>query len=281
MNNFFKLGIYILLLGSMTFLNAKEKVDSGFGRRSDTIVIDINSIPEPTLSESKKAFITENKFGFDVVNSELNWVTESFLKAIKPGMIVMDVGAGFGALTRLALDKGAIVINNEISEKQQLYNLKYVKKNQKDRLYFNNQDIRNASLPNDSLDAVIFHRILHFFSGKDIENILTKSHQWLKPGGKIYIVMMSKDHIAFRDKIKYDESKSWPGENLVIVKKHLPDQAYALPETLHVVSTKTLQKALNKIGFQVEQSNFVSMKKFGSESNRDGKEAVGTIGVKP
>lgn len=251
-----------------------------WGKPANTITIDIHSIPEPTLSESKKAFVTDNKFGFDVVQAELNWVSESFLNAIKSEMVVMDVGAGYGALTRHALNKGAIVINNEISENQQLYNLKHINPEQKAKLYLNHQDIRQVSLPNHSVDLLIMHRVLHFFKGPDIENILTKAYQWLKPGGKIYIVMMSKDHIAFRDKIKYDTSKKWPGEDLLIIKEHLPEQAYALPPTLHVVSIETLKQALEAAGFKVTKVDFVSMKKFGTEANRDGKEAVGLIAEK-
>ncbi len=250
------------------------------GKPANTINIDLQSISEPRLSESKKAFVTDNKFGFDVVQAELNWVSESFLNAIKPDMVVMDVGAGYGALTRHALNKGAIVISNEISENQQLYTLKHITPEQKAKLYLNQQDIRKVSLPNNSIDLLIMHRVLHFFKGKDIENILTKTYEWLKPGGKIYVVMMSKDHIAFRDKIKYDTNKKWPGEDLVIIKDHLPEQAYALPPTLHVVSIETLEQALKAAGFKVTKTDFVSMKKFGSESNRDGKEAVGLIAEK-
>lgn len=269
-----------LALGITLNLQAYESTVDRFGTRADSIVTGLDTIAEPTLSHTKKAFVTENKFGFDTLSADINWIIEDFLASITPGMIVMDVGAGYGKLTRLALDKGATVISNEISENQQLYTLKFIKSNQKKRLYFHRQDIRTTSLPNSSLDAIMFHRVLHFFKGKEIENILTKTYQWLKPGGKIYIVMMSKDHVAFRDKIYYDDSKRWPGEGLVIVKKHIPDQAYALPSTLHVVSVETLEKALVNAGFLVEKLDYISMKKFGGESNRDGKEAVGAIAVK-
>jgi ubiquinone/menaquinone biosynthesis C-methylase UbiE len=124
------------------------------------------------------------------------------------------------------------------------------------------------------------HRTLPLFKGKDIESILKNSYRWLKAGGRLYIVAMSKDHIAFRDKIKYKSSKRWPGEDLVVVKKHLPDQAYALPKRLHVMSIDTLVKELEKLGFQVERVGEVSLKNVGTETNRDGKEAVGLIAIK-
>lgn len=126
----------------------------------------------------------------------------------------------------------------------------------------------------------MLHRVLHFFSGEDIDKILSNCYQWLKPNGKIYIVMMSNEHVAFRDKIKYDNSKKWPGDNLVVVEKHLPEQAYALPKTLHVVSIETLRNNLKEQGFEIEKVDYVSLKQVGTEKNRDGKEAVGIIGIK-
>lgn len=255
-------------------------LDSSFGKRADQIS-NVDKISEPKKSKTKKAYVTDNKFGFDVLNTEKNWVVEAFLNDIKPDMIVMDVGAGYGALTRSALKLGALVINNEISIPQQLYNLSHITPEQKSRLYLNNKDIRKINLKQCVLDGIIFHRILHFFNGKDIEKVLRKAHYWLKPKGKIYIVMMSKDHVAFRNDITYDNTKKWPGEDLVIVKKHLPEQAYAIAnKTLHVVSLETIEQALKSAGFQVEKTDYVSLQKLGNETKRDGKEAVGIIGIK-
>lgn len=257
-----------------------KHLDSEFGQAADSIQIDIHSIPEPRLSNSKKSFVTDNHFGFDVLNTESNWVIEDFLKNCHENSIVMDVGSGYGALSREALKKGAIVISNDISINQLHYNLKHVSKAELSKLYLNEKDIRDISLKPNSLDLIIFHRVLHFFKGEEIEHVLKKAHLWLKPGGKIYIVMMSKDHIAFRDKIDYDDSKKWPGEDLVVVEKHLPDQAYALPKTLHVISKETLFKNLSEVGFKVENCDYVSLQKVGGEKNRDGLEAVGAIGRK-
>lgn len=271
--------IFVLILPLLTS-NTHANHHEGYGQRADEFKINLATIPEPKVSESKKSYVMDNKFGFDVLEADPNWVMESFLKNIKSGDVILDVGSGYGALTRQALNRNAIVISNDLSQNALLYNLKHINKEQVASLYLNTQDIRKISLPNNSLDAIMFHRVLHFFSGPDIDKILSKSYQWLKPNGKIYIVMMSKDHIAFRDKIKYDNTKKWPGDNLVIVKKHLPAQVSALPETLHVTSVETLTKNLNNQGFDIEKCDYISLKKVGTEKNRDGKEAVGIIGTR-
>jgi ubiquinone/menaquinone biosynthesis C-methylase UbiE len=255
--------------------------DNPFGKRADTIQIDANSIPEPPLSKTKKSFLTANKFGFDMFKSESTWVVEAFLNDIKPGMIVMDSGAGYGAMTREALNKNAVVISNDISDTHLIYNLKKLSTEQKTRLYLNDSDVRKLDFKENSLDRIVFHRVLHFFKAKEIEAILTKAHKWLKKDGKIYIVMISKDHILYRDKIQYDASKKWPGEDLVVVKEHLPTQAYSMQSnTLHVASIETLRERLAEAGFIIEKADYVALKTLGSEPNRDGKEAVGIIGVK-
>lgn len=272
--------IMLLLILSLFIFSVPAKNYEAYGQRADDFKIDVTTIPEPKISESKKSYVMDNQFGFDVLEADPNWVMKSFLNNIKKGDTVLDVGSGYGALTRQALNRNAIVISNDLSRNALLYNLKHTNEQQLAHLYLNTQDIRKISLPNNSLDAIVFHRILHFFSGSDIDKILSKSYQWLKPNGKIYIVMMSKDHIAFRNKIKYDHIKKWPGDNLVIVKKHLPNQAFALPETLHVTSIETLTKNLKNQRFKIEKSDYVSLKKVGIEKNRDGKEAVGIIGTK-
>ena len=151
MKRFLKYVSLALLLIPVFYLSAAENTYSCFGIRADKVVINNDSIAEPSLSRTKKAFVTENKFGFDTISSKLNWVTQSFINFIKPGIIVLDVGAGYGALSRLALDRGATVINNEVSRSQQYYTLKFIKQNQKQRLYLHNQDIRKASFPEEAL----------------------------------------------------------------------------------------------------------------------------------
>lgn len=251
-----------------------------WGERGDTIDLSVHDIQEPPLSHSKKSFVTQNKYGFDVLQAEQNWVMESFLSKIGPGKTVLDVGSGYGTLSRAALKLGATVVSNDISYEHLLYNFKHLEKTEMERFYLSAKDIREAEYPKASFDSIMFHRVLHFFKGDEITAVLKKSYSWLKPGGRIFIVMMSKDHIAFRDKIHYDDKKVWPGEELIIVEKHLPEQAYALPKTLHVVSKETLIANIEKLGFVVEKSDYVSLKKVGNEKDRDGREAVGIVAIK-
>ena len=113
--------VIFLLLAIAVSVSAHS--ETSFGTRADQVVININSIPEPTLSHSKNSFVTVNSFGFDVLNTESNWVVADFLKNITPGMTVLDVGTGYGTLTRSALSKQATVVSNDLSMQQLLYHL--------------------------------------------------------------------------------------------------------------------------------------------------------------
>ncbi len=255
--------------------------------RADEIKIDPASIPEPPLNRTKKSFVTRNKFGFDAVRSEHNWVIDTFLTDVKPKMTVLDVGAGYGALSRETLDRGATVISNDIDCKHLLYILKHLTREKRSRLHLNSEDIRTLKLENNSLDLIAFDQVLHFFKGAEIDALLTKSYRWLKPHGKIYIIVMSNEHHSFRHKIDYDKNKEWPGEDLVVPRKHLPKLAYALPATVHVMSIQTLRNHLEKIGYKIERADYVPVKNGGGHrikrKNAEGdndKDLIGIIAVK-
>lgn len=114
--------IVLLILFLFVFdVQAVNQYD-GYGQRADTYKVDIHKIPDPRLSESKKSYVMDNQFGFDVLEAAPNWVTESFFSNLKPGNLILDSGSGYGALTRKALKQNAIVISNDISQNALLYN---------------------------------------------------------------------------------------------------------------------------------------------------------------
>lgn len=260
----------------------------GIGLRADSPLFDELPVYSPILSKNKTSLLTFNKMGFDVLFNHTTWVTEGFINFCQqhPGEYVLDVGTGYGFLSHRALSKKVKVISNDIDLKHLLYIRKEVKNHENmSRLFLNINPFPHLEIPNDFLSAVLLHRVLHFMSGEEIDLGLENVRRWLKVGGKVYIVVMSSDHIAFRDQVlpEFEERKKngdpWPGMYLD-VNKYLPDQAYGLPEKLHIMDQEILRKALERHGFEVEEIGYISMKNFGAEKKRDGKEAVGVIAVK-
>ena len=85
-----------------------------------------------------------------------------------------------------------------------------------------------------------------FLAGDDIDLGLENVRRWLKKGGKIYIIVMSSEHIAFRQQVlpEFEKRKKngdpWPGMYLD-GPKYLPEQASALHDKLKAFFNKLLE----------------------------------------
>ena len=303
MRSIYKYLLFVLLLSinpTLGFcgdllIKFKELPKSEFGiKANDADVMSLSKdISEPKLSHTGKSYTTVNHMGFDVLNTSESinsWLVIDFLEFIKDAKKpVLDVGAGYGSISLLALAQGNTVVANDIAPEHLLSISKFAlgRHLPLEKLYFNpNSFPGEMNFPANSLGAVMLHRVIHFMTPEQITTGLAKISRWLTPGGKVFIVVMSPQHKQFAGwflpiyEQKWQEGDEWPGVNLPI-QKALPDQAYNLPEVMHVMDDRPLRLALEKLGFIVEKSDFISMKHFATKpGERDGKEAVGIIAVK-
>ncbi|MBS0235786.1 MAG: class I SAM-dependent methyltransferase [Proteobacteria bacterium] len=248
---------------------------------------------KPPVSVTGKSLLTVNKMGFDVLSnpqSQYNWLLKDFYSfiAIMPG-IILDAACGYGNIALDTLAIGNIVIANDIAVEHLIeVRRRAIERNlATTHLYLNNKPFPyGIDLPSDSLKGAMFHRGPHLFSPKELEDGFALIHKWLQPGGKLFIVAMAPQHKSFADwflpiyEERWTNGDKWPGTNLD-VKKALPDQAYNLPEHLHVMDERPLRYALEKCGFKIKKVGFIDMKHFGKATeNRDGHEAIGVIAVK-
>jgi len=273
----------------------KDLPYSEFGVKANNKVIEklTKTISGPALSSSGKSYLTVNHMGFDVLNTRESinsWIINEFLEFTKfTKKPILDIGAGYGNISLTALAQGNEVVANDIAG-EHLLNIRKFAFNKGlplDKLYLNVYSFPNdMDFPNNSFDAVMLHRVIHFMTPQQIIEGFAKINKWLTPGGKVFIVVMSPQHKQFASwflpiyEQKWQQGEEWPGVNLS-VKEALPDQAYNLPEVLHVMDDRPLRLALEKLGFYIEKSDFISMQHFANKSGeRDGKEAVGIIAVK-
>ncbi len=243
----------------------------------------------PPLSHTGKSLVTLNKQGFDVVEPLL--MQDSFLiqdlaafakKAKKP---ILEIGGGYGRLTKVMLDQGATVIENDLELQHLIHGRKLIPQEQRNRIYYNTYRFpRNMIIKANSVSGVVVHRVFHLMSSDEIEEGLAKINRWLVPGGKVFIAVLPPQHSKYRDKVlshyekRWQDGYAWPGEGLKSAEL-LPEQVYALPKTLHVMDERPLTKALEKYGFKVERTGFIPLKKI-HHSSDDAKELFGIIAIK-
>jgi len=273
----------------------KKLPHSEFGVKANNETIDnlAKIVTDPKLSATGKSYLTVNRMGFDVLNtaeSINSWVVTEFLEFIKgTKKPVLDIGAGYGHISLTALAQGNKVVANDIAL-EHLLNIRKFALNKHlsvGQLYLNiNSFPSEMNFPNNSFDAIMLHRVIHFMSPQQIIEGFAKISKWLAPGGKVFIVVMSPQHKQFADwflpiyEQKWQQGDKWPGVNLP-VKKALPDQVYNLPKVLHVMDDRPLRLAFEKLGFDIEKSEFISMRHFATKPNeRDGKEAMGIVAIK-
>ncbi|MBT6207539.1 MAG: class I SAM-dependent methyltransferase [Francisellaceae bacterium] len=246
----------------------------------------------PVVSNTGKSYLTFNKMGTDTLTSKAmkkSWIINNFLSNCKEfEKPVLDIGAGYGAISLEALNLGVEVIYNDIDVRHLLAGYRKIKENDLLGKLYLNTDVfpQDMKFEKQSLSAVVLHRVIHFLSPNEVEAGLDNIRMWLEPGGKVYIVAMAPQHIAFRDwflpiyEKRWEDGIVWPGYDLDVAKA-LPNQALNLPPYLHVMDSRPLTTALQRKGFIIEKADFVSMKKFGSESDRDGLEAFGVVASIP
>ena len=267
---------------------------SGFGVPATDPELDIFAKEFPIdapLSHTGKTLLTYNRFGFDVLDSataDESWLISAIVEFSKNAQHpLIDIGGGYGRLTRLLLEEGGKVIYNEIDVHHLMYGFQQVSTSDHQNLYLNNKRFPDQTdFPDESLSGVILHRVIHFLTPEEIEAGFKKIARWLVPGGKIFIAVLPPHHGEYRQKVlpAYDkawkEGNPWPGHSWSSY-EILPEQAYGLPKKLHVMDHRPLKLALEKCGFVVERYDFVSMKKFAAPTPlRDGKELFGLVARK-
>lgn len=258
--------------------------------RADNPSLDLRVADEPPLSITGKSYATLNKQGFDVLDGKTiaeSWIIQDLMTfGAGTERPILDVGGAYGGITRLLLSQGATVYYNDIDPNHLLMGRRKIDAGMYPKLYLNTQSFPyEMNFAPASLDAVVLHRVLHFMEPIQVEEGIRKAVEWLAPGGKIFIVVLAPQHIQYRDKFlstydqRWNDGNPWPGSGIKACEA-LPEQAYNLPELLHVMDERPLRAALERYGFIVERADFISMQRFGVDSNRDGKESFGIIGVK-
>lgn len=229
---------------------------------------------------------TLNNMGY--MSLSIDPFTEKFIEycADNPGLRVFEGGAAYGVATHLALKKGAFVTAND-SEQRHL-DLLYENAPQE---FLHALKLASGKLPYDldfpqgAYDSIYSSRMLHFFTGEEVEACIKKFFLWLKEGGKMFIVAESPYLSSYSSFIPIYEQKKrkgdlWPGliEDTSLFKSIRYNN---IPGFLNFFDTDILKRTAEQSGFVVEECEFINRKDFPHEMRYDGRESVGLIARKP
>ncbi|MBT4880078.1 MAG: class I SAM-dependent methyltransferase [Alphaproteobacteria bacterium] len=228
---------------------------------------------------------TLNSMGY--MYAKNNAYTDAYYKYIvSNGGPTLDIGVAFGYTTFKALACGVKVHANDICPQH----LDIVKKECPDS-YKKNLELVPGKFPTavdfdeNTFQSVLASRILHFLTGDELVEGLAKIFQWLKPGGKLFIIAESPYKKLFAPfiptyKKRVLQNMSWPGE-ITNLSKYATGRMDHLQEFIHLLDDKTLGRELRNAGFKVEKISMFSKKSLPSDAQLDGRESVGAIAVKP
>ncbi|ALA26714.1 class I SAM-dependent methyltransferase [Piscirickettsia salmonis] len=237
------------------------------------------------MSDEQALFLeTHNKTGY--IATQLDPFTRKFIAySSNCQRAVMEVGAGFGFASEKALNEGAYVICNDL-EVSHLDKLKEKHKTNRRLSVLPGNILTDIKIEENSLDAILVSRVLHFFSPKELNQFITKITKWLCNGGRVYAVVETpylKNWQKFIPEFnaRVEEGHEWPGLIETPAEYETSGRAASLPKLVHWFDEKTLRKPFEAHGFEILQcENFSRTGMFPDDLLLDGRESVGIIAIK-
>jgi len=205
----------------------------------------------PTLNQTGYMTPESDKLSDDFIDCAAEWGKE--------GIPSIDIGAAYGVISLKALERGAILIANDVEKRHLLILRKNVPKKNLSRLLLNIYSFPEETVfPANSIGAILLRRVIHFLRPAQLEVAIDKVTQWLKPGGSVFIITMSPYHYSLKDfdKIyeeRWDQKNLWPGE-IFTMRDYAPHCAKDISNYLHVMDTRPLIQALEKRGLIIKQA---------------------------
>jgi SAM-dependent methyltransferase len=236
----------------------------------------------PLTHVEDNEFATLNKMGTIMGNIEP--FAMKFLEYAKTcDLPVLSVGEGSGNIVNAALERGITFIANDMDVRHLAHLYESVPENKRQFLFLKVGKFPNeTNLPPGGLGAIYFGRILHFQTGKEIEESLKAAYKLLRKGGKVFARASTpfQKHLGFfiptyEKRIKNGDP--WPGM-CADMEQGWPTLHQYLPPLMHLLDINTLKRILKKTGFKIEELKYLPITH--PEFQLDGREGIGFVASK-
>lgn len=241
-------------------------------------------LKKPEVNEENRVY-TLNNMG--AMNLNPGKIDQEYLKSLRPGHAVMDVGCAYGHTVKEAAEKGAQVWAIDL-DKRHLQILENDIKNQryKDQIHYVSGDFTQQNqLPNNFFDKVLMARVLQFMDGPRIEKALNLALKSLKPGGEVYILTSSAHMKAFQScmadyKKRKEQGEKWPGYFTDMWERN-EHHKNRIPQEYHLIELDVLEKAVKEAGFEIVRAEYEALPYKSERVQLDGREYVTIVAKKP
>lgn len=239
---------------------------------------------------------TLNKKG--AMSPQLDLISQKFIKlSSNPNTRVLEIGSSYGLACMESLNAGCQEYWANDMDKNHLFILaRSIKENQPRHL--KNLKLIPGTFPNEIspksnyFDAILCARVLHFMNPEAAAESISMAHKFLKPGGKIFAVMLSpyvKGYRSFIPEFTLRVSKGvhFPGyvDDLSVFAdpELIPpndQQKYGLKQPFMFFNIESAKSAFQDAGFYIDEVVEMPLPYHSPIWQLDGRENIGLIATK-
>ncbi|NJR41873.1 MAG: class I SAM-dependent methyltransferase [Akkermansiaceae bacterium] len=240
--------------------------------------------PDPLLPPSKVAGLVPTLNNTGWMTEALDEVSEAFtVYAASIQEESLDIGCAYGVATLPALAGGARVLACDMEPRHLEILRQRVPESDQSRLRTQPAVMPDVSFPPNSFGAILCARALHFLKGGDIGLTILRMHDWLVPGGRIFIVADSPYAGPwYKNAPEYERRKAagcpWPGfvQNYreLLSASAKPEEH---PEFMNPLDPDILRRVATAARFEVLEARWLR----GASAGRMEKAHAGLIARKP
>lgn len=195
----------------------------------------------------------------------------------------LDIGCAYGIATLAALDKGARIFACDIEPGHLDILAQRIAEEAAGRYRSKAGALPGIDFKAGAFGAILAARVLHFLIGEEVEQTVAKMHDWLQPGGRIFLVTDSPYTGPWKAAAgDYERRKAagdpWPGF-IADYAQYLPDNAdpAGRPAFINPMDPDILRRVCENAGFEVLEARFLS----GGTKWRTQRDHAGVIARKP
>ena len=200
---------------------------------------------------------------------------------------VLDIGCAYGLTVQQVLKMGGRICACDMDQRHLDVLEQSVSLSERKRLRCVAGTLPDLNFEECSFDAILCSRVLHFLDGNDVELSVSKMYRWLRPGGKIFLIVDTPYSGITRDKVvpEYERKKAlndpWPGF-MPEFENYMPANSGVQFDTsfIHLMEPDILVRVCKQAGFAVESNGYMARVANLSRADLKGRDHATVVAVK-